>query len=363
MSLIPPSPGTENVQVNGDAALGKLFIELRHCTGRDELAHHLAIASGSGACLEQEHILQLDGSAFHARQLSDVADLARTAGEALLVHDQVHCRRDLFAHHRHRQLHAGHHDHHFQARQRLARIVGMGGGQRSFVAGQMSNEGKPKKYKNGGIIPMMRLGGMMKGPSHSQGGVPLIAEGDEYIVNKKDTAWSRPVLDTINYDGARSWTSFSTGVEQQQKLLKDQLATNYQFGNAIVDLKRMIKDSAQKQNAMLTEGEENKRPFLANVMSLFGATGGSSQGRAAKSKNISPSLMPTRNLRPQSQEGKSGFIELPPIVMNAGSEDIELPTFADQEEGIPSILSYDSNNEYLNISLDYYNIEGIRFGD
>ena len=73
--------------------------------------------------------------------------------------------------------------------------------------------------------------------------------------------------------------------------------------------------------------------------------------------------MPTRNLRPQSQEGKSGFIELPPIVMNAGSEDIELPTFADQEEGIPSILSYDSNNEYLNISLDYYNIEGIRFGD
>src|ERR1700712_1893854 len=82
MSLIPPSPGTENVQVNGDAALGKLFIELRHCTGRDELAHHLAIASGSGACLEQEHILQLDGSAFHARQLSDVADLARTAGEA-----------------------------------------------------------------------------------------------------------------------------------------------------------------------------------------------------------------------------------------------------------------------------------------
>ena len=42
-------------------------------------------------------------------------------------------------------------------------------------------------------------GGVIGGRSHGMGGVPIVAEGGEYIVNKHDTAWARPLLDAINY--------------------------------------------------------------------------------------------------------------------------------------------------------------------
>ena len=62
-------------------------------------------------------------------------------------------------------------------------------------------------------------------------------------------------------------------------------------------------------------------------------------------------------------EGKKGLIELPPIVMNSGPDDIELPTFTDRNEKIPTISSHDSSNEYLNVALNYYQVQGFRFGD
>ncbi len=238
---------------------------------------------------------------------------------------------------------------------------------------QMSKEGDPKKYKDGGVIPFMKggdtpasyLSGMLKGPSHAQGGVPVIAEGNEYVVNKIDSSKFRPVLDNINYDGGRSWSDFSDGVGIQEKLFKEQFAVNDEFATALQDFRDMFVESAQKQKRYLSgtsESDQRKQPFLGSVISLFGAgysdSGGSGMGGMRQS--ITPKPV-SRNIG--KNEGKKGLIELPPIVMNSGPDDIELPTFTDRNEKIPTISSHDSSNEYLNVALNYYQVQGFRFGD
>ena len=242
---------------------------------------------------------------------------------------------------------------------------------------QMSKEGDPKKYKDGGVIPFMKggdtpasyLSGMLKGPSHAQGGVPVIAEGNEYVVNKIDSSKFRPVLDNINYDGGRSWSDFSDGVGIQEKLFKEQFAVNDEFATALQDFRDMFVESAQKQKRYLSgtsESDQRKQPFLGSVISLFGAgysdTG--SGGGDGKGRDMRQSITPkpvSRNIG--KNEGKKGLIELPPIVMNSGPDDIELPTFTDRNEKIPTISSHDSSNEYLNVALNYYQVQGFRFGD
>ena len=242
---------------------------------------------------------------------------------------------------------------------------------------QMSKEGDPKKYKDGGVIPFMKggdtpasyLSGMLKGPSHAQGGVPVIAEGNEYVVNKIDSSKFRPVLDNINYDGGRSWSDFSDGVGIQEKLFKEQFAVNDEFATALQDFRNMFVESAQKQKRYLSgtsESDQRKQPFLGSIISLFGAgysdTG--SGGGDGKGRDMRQSITPkpvSRNIG--KNEGKKGLIELPPIVMNSGPDDIELPTFTDRNEKIPTISSHDSSNEYLNVALNYYQVQGFRFGD
>jgi hypothetical protein len=40
------------------------------------------------------------------------------------------------------------------------------------------------EFAKGGLVPYKALGGMLNGPSHQQGGIPLVAEGGEFIIRK-----------------------------------------------------------------------------------------------------------------------------------------------------------------------------------
>lgn len=44
-------------------------------------------------------------------------------------------------------------------------------------------------------------GGVLKGPSHANGGIPIEAEGGEAVINKKSTAMFKPLLSQINQAG------------------------------------------------------------------------------------------------------------------------------------------------------------------
>lgn len=74
----------------------------------------------------------------------------------------------------------------------FAAIVGaMGGIQVALIAKQLSK---------------MKDGGLLKGPSHAQGGIPvgntgIEVEGGEFVVNKRSTAKHLPLLDAINAEG------------------------------------------------------------------------------------------------------------------------------------------------------------------
>lgn len=60
-------------------------------------------------------------------------------------------------------------------------------------------------------LSKMADGGLLQGPSHAQGGIPvgntgIEVEGNEYVVNKRSTAKYLPLLQAINEEGARHKT-------------------------------------------------------------------------------------------------------------------------------------------------------------
>ena len=61
-------------------------------------------------------------------------------------------------------------------------IGALGAAQIALIASQ------PLAYAKGGLVKKYATGGLLDGPSHSQGGIPIFAEGGEFIVNKNTMA-------------------------------------------------------------------------------------------------------------------------------------------------------------------------------
>lgn len=68
---------------------------------------------------------------------------------------------------------------------------------------------------------------------------------------------------------------------------------------------------------------------------------------------------PSQALKPE--EGKGGMVTLPPITMNTGGEQpkIEMPTYNTGKQSYPTVSPIDSLNDYLEIALCEYYIQGI----
>ena len=90
---------------------------------------------GDAHLLEHEDVLHGDDVAFHAGDLRDRRHLARAVGQARLLHDELNGRRNLLPHGFLRQVGRAHRDHRLDTGQRVARRVGVHGGQRSVVTG------------------------------------------------------------------------------------------------------------------------------------------------------------------------------------------------------------------------------------
>lgn len=78
-------------------------------------------------------------------------------------------------------------------------MAALGAVQVALIAKQIASI-QPVKYAEGGLL---------SGPSHSQGGIPvgntgIEVEGKEYIVNKRSTAKYLPLLEAINAEGKRN---------------------------------------------------------------------------------------------------------------------------------------------------------------
>jgi hypothetical protein len=205
----------------------------------------------------------------------------------------------------------------------------------------------------------MALGGKIKGKSHSSGGVDINAEGGEYIVNKRDTMRFEPVLADMNYNGGRLWEEFSKGVVAQTSQTKLAFETSTKMGELLTDFEEVLRMQKEKESAK----------------TLFGIGGGQSKpGSFAHGgdipmpmddhkniKNVAPVMVPIPNLTKPKTKRNTNMVQLPPVVMNSNSPMPSINT-GDDKKTIPSILPYDSANEYLNISARSYDIIGLRFG-
>src|SRR5690242_14766047 len=91
-----------------------------------EMTLHRTVGGGAGPH-EFENLLHLDDVAFHAGDLGDRGDLALAIRLTLELHDELHGARDLAADRGNGHGEAGHTDHLLEARDRVARRVGVDG--------------------------------------------------------------------------------------------------------------------------------------------------------------------------------------------------------------------------------------------
>src|SRR5688572_12071469 len=110
----------------------ELLDELGPDAGRLQAALDLAV--DDAGLFEHEHVLHDDDVAFHALDLGDVDDLPGPVLEATLLDDQVDGGGDLLADGPQRQVDAGHEDHRLEARQHVARTVGVARRHRAVMA-------------------------------------------------------------------------------------------------------------------------------------------------------------------------------------------------------------------------------------
>lgn len=245
-----------------------------------------------------------------------------------------------------------------------------------------------KGKENNDEPPKYELGGKIKGPSHAAGGVPLLAEGEEFIVKKREVPRFEPFLQDINENGGRLWDEFIAGVKRQKSINDMSFATVTEFEESLSKYKEIVKADEErlkrKQNENSGTGgptNSNTRINTSNVSNLVGKAGiqqppsiapptpsynvSMSQPNVSV-QNISPriSIVPfsTRDLKPV----KSGVnvVTLPPIHMNAGADtsNLKLPSYNTGQQEYPSIVPYDVSNEYLNKAAFEYDIEGLTFG-
>lgn len=123
----------------------------------------------------------------------------------------------------------------------------------TFARGGLLRDGR-SVWERGGIA---RTGGLLRGPSHAQGGIPFSvggrlgfeAEGGEAIINKRSTAMFRPVLSAINQAGGG--VAFEKGG-----------ITRYQTGS-------IIASTATQQAAGAAESRLQTREIIESVMENF----------------------------------------------------------------------------------------------
>jgi len=220
------------------------------------------------------------------------------------------------------------------------------------------NVTKPKDVKE---PEKMTLGGKLKGPSHSGGGIPMggnqEAEGGEYVVKKIETMRFEPVLDDINYSGGKLYKDFAEGAKQQSILTRMQFKTAERVGELYEEFDKFLE--SKKNEKLLAQSGEGS-----------GGTGGGlgplpQMSAPMENKGGFKVIQtPTRDLsKAKNKNSKINTINLPPVVMNSGSTNIPtLPGPQESERTIPAVLTYDPANEYLDVAIESYDIVGVSFG-
>lgn len=257
--------------------------------------------------------------------------------------------------------------------------------------------------------PKMAKGGMIGGRPHSEGGTLIEAERGEYIIDKINTQRYLPVLTSIKYQGGSSWDAFTNAIKLQENVIEEQFKTENKFAEFLDTLKDFYDEKYQKLlltkantgtgrdgsfgigtygdgmpsnpplRSVTSEAEIRDKKNYGNTVPAgsFGITPSVSPvsetqrrrnaRRSTSSTSVTTVPMSTRNLERNTKQGKNGgmsFIELPPVVMSGGFNSLQIPTFNPRENSLtlPEISSFDYSNDYLNIAISYYNIEGIKFG-
>ena len=104
------------------------------------------------------------------------------------------------------------------------------------------------------------LGGIINGPSHSDGGVHIEAEGGEYIIRKSQVnAFSSKLFDDFNYNGGQLWRSFDNATSimgsnnlKYTEILDDYSASLFSLKNELDTLSLYQTDNKNLWNSKLS---------------------------------------------------------------------------------------------------------------
>ncbi len=132
----------------------------------------------------------------------------------------------------------------------------------------------------------MALGGRLEGPSHAAGGIPIEAEGGEYVIRKSNVNnFTLPILDDINYNAAQMWNSFESGVKTQLNNNLEQANINSKFNGVITSFYNQLQRISQEKN------------HIGGELATVGSLNGSSVSPTIESHHVDVIVQPEKNLK------------------------------------------------------------------
>ena len=170
-------------------------------------------------------------------------------------------------------------------------------------------EEEPQKMKKGGKIRKMKKdGGMLEGASHKEGGIPIEAEGGEFVMNKESTKHFEPQLQKMNEVG----NQMRDAPQQQKPMMMNRIRQMkrkmrrggkiYRDGGKVSEIEQPTSGKGLRGRLSQDDGKADKGMYQELINQYFTKMDFTATMKYVKNKNKDVENMGADSLRSKAQD-------------------------------------------------------------
>jgi len=166
----------------------------------------------------------------------------------------------------------------------------------------------PQMRKGGKIRKMKRDGGMLEGASHKQGGIPIEAEGGEFVMNKESTKHFEPQLEKMNEVG----NQMRDAPQQQKPMMMNRIRQMkrkmrrggkiYRDGGKVSEIEQPTSGKGLRGRLSQDDGKADKGMYQELINQYFTKMDFTATMKYIKNKNKDVENMGADSLRSKAQD-------------------------------------------------------------
>lgn len=168
---------------------------------------------------------------------------------------------------------------------------------------------EPQKMRKGGRVrKMKKQGGMLEGASHKQGGIPIEAEGGEFVMNKESTKHFEPQLQKMNAvgnqmrDAPQQQKPQMMNTIRQMKRKMRRGGRIYRNGGKVSEIEQPTGGRGLRGRLSQDDGKADKGMYQELINQYFTKMDFTATMKYVKNKNKDVAGMGTDALRSKAQD-------------------------------------------------------------